>query len=162
MQRLPPLQCTPDERAEMLENTRWASKLTWEQIRKLATYMQAHEVKRERIIIAEGSEEQVLGFVIKGILSIEKKDETGKYVTLSKLNSSQSFGEMSFIDGQPASARVTTATDTLLLALTKNRFDDLVQENSALALQLTMIIAQMLSHRLRNTSGKLVDYLGDN
>lgn len=156
-----PLQCTPDDRAEMLENTRWANKLTWEQIKKLATYLHAYEVKSERIIISEGSEESALGFVIKGKLNISKKDEKGTYITLSTLNSSQSFGEMSFIDGQPASARVTTATDTLLLVLTKKRFEDLVKENTSLALELIMIIAQMLSHRLRNTSGKLVDYLGD-
>jgi CRP-like cAMP-binding protein len=124
--------------------------------------MHAYEVKQDRIIISEGSEKAALGFVIKGKLNIAKKDEKNNYVTLSTLNSSQSFGEMSFIDGQPASARVTTATDTLLLILTRKRFEDLVDENSALALELVMIIAQMLSHKLRNTSGKLVDFLGEN
>jgi len=156
-----PVESKPGECAELLDQTRWANRFSWQQITMLANYLQLYNVKKNAVIFDEGCQEQVLGIIIKGSLNITKKDDYNNDNILSTLNTSQSFGEMSFIDGQPASARVTAATDTQLLILTKGKFDDLAGNNSSLALQLILYIAQMLSQRLRSTSGKLVDYLAD-
>ena len=158
---LAPVKCKSEDRADLLDKIRWADTFTWEQTSKLAANMQLYNLKKNTIIFTEGSQKPILGIIIEGNLHVIKKDDQDNYNILSKLSPSQSFGEMSFIDGQAASASVVAATDTQLLILTKEKFDEFAKTNSNLALKLIMYIAKMLSQRLRRTSGKLVDYLSE-
>ncbi len=66
---------------------------------------------------------------------------------------------LALIDGEPRSATCVATEPSVLLALTQAGFQRLCEERPALALKLLTRIAKLMSRRLRQTSGRLVDYL---
>ena len=155
-------QCDEDKLAEMLELTRWAKEFSWEQICLVARQMKAYKANKDDVIFNEGSSDNTMGIVVKGKVDIVKVDEDKNQKVIASLLPSQSFGEMSLIDGEPRSAGVVAATDVVLLFLTKEKLFELVKTKPALAFKLMWMLSQMLSQRLRKTSGSLVEYLEKN
>ena len=151
--------CNNDKLSEMLELTRWAKDFSWEQICNISKQMQAYKANKGDIIFEEGSSDNTMGIVVKGRIDIVKGDMDKNRKVIASLLPSQSFGEMSLIDGEPRSAGVVASTDVVLLFLTKEKMFELVETKSSLAFKLMWMIAQMLSQRLRKTSGSLVEYL---
>ena len=154
--------CNDDKQAEMLELTRWAKDFSWEQICNISKQMQAYKANKGDIIFDEGSSDNTMGIVVKGRIDIVKGDVDRSRKVIASLLPSQSFGEMSLIDGEPRSAGVVASTDVVLLFLTKEKMFELVSTKPSLAFKLMWMIAQMLSQRLRKTSGSLVEYLEKN
>ena len=154
--------CNDDKLAEMLELTRWAKDFSWEQICNISKQMQAYKANKGDIIFDEGSSDNTMGIVVKGRIDIVKGDMDKNPKVIASLLPSQSFGEMSLIDGEPRSAGVVASTDVVLLFLTKEKMFELVKTKYSLAFKLMWMIAQMLSQRLRKTSGSLVEYLEKN
>ncbi|MCW8855178.1 MAG: cyclic nucleotide-binding domain-containing protein [Gammaproteobacteria bacterium] len=151
--------CNDDKLAEMLELTRWAKDFSWEQICNISKQMDAYKANKGDLIFEEGSSDNTMGIVVKGKIDIVKDDADHNRKVIATLMPSQSFGEMSLIDGEPRSAGVVASTDVVLLFLTKDKMFELVNTKPALAFKLIWLISQMLSQRLRKTSGSLVEYL---
>ena len=151
--------CNDDKLAEMLELTRWAKDFSWEQICNISKQMDAYKANKGDLIFEEGSSDNTMGIVVKGKIDIVKDDAGHNRKVIASLMPSQSFGEMSLIDGEPRSAGVVASTDVVLLFLTKDKMFELVNTRPALAFKLMWLISQMLSQRLRKTSGSLVEYL---
>ena len=154
--------CSDDKLAEMLELTRWAKDFSWEQICNISKQMEAYKANKGDTIFDEGSSDNTMGIVVKGKLDIVKDDVDKNRKVIASLLPSQSFGEMSLIDGEPRSAGVIASTDVVFLFLTKEKMFDLFNTKSSLAFKLMWMIAQMLSQRLRKTSGSLVEYIEKN
>jgi len=71
------------------------------------------------------------------------------------------LGEMSMVDKEPRSATVIVVEPAVLAVLTQESFALITRDKPALAANILLKIAQLLSQRLRYTSGVLVDYLGE-
>jgi CRP-like cAMP-binding protein len=69
-------------------------------------------------------------------------------------------GEMSLMDGEPRSASVVADEPTTFVLLTGEGFSRLSSEVPRLAVKVLLKISKLISQRLRQTSGALVDYLG--
>lgn len=151
--------CDDNKLAEMLELTRWAKDFSWEQICNISKQMMAYRANKSDVIFEEGSSDNTMAIVVKGSVDIVKDDAGSNHKVLARLLASQSFGEMSLLDGEPRSAGVVASSDVVLLFLTKEKMFELVNDKPALAFKLMWMIAQMLSQRLRKTSGSLVEYL---
>jgi CRP/FNR family cyclic AMP-dependent transcriptional regulator len=67
---------------------------------------------------------------------------------------------MSLVDGEPRSASVVADEPTTLVVLTAEGFACLSSEVPRLAIKVLLKISKLISQRLRQTSGTLVDYLG--
>lgn len=66
---------------------------------------------------------------------------------------------MSLVDEEPKSASVVTKENTLVLVLTKQGFNEMVEDAPKLAVKLLTKIARLMSERLRKTSGALSGHL---
>jgi CRP-like cAMP-binding protein len=71
------------------------------------------------------------------------------------------MGEMSLLDELPYSATAVAREDTQLLLLTRMNFERLGIEQPVLCNVLLRQIARLMSLRLRQTTGILLDYLGE-
>ena len=69
------------------------------------------------------------------------------------------MGEMSILDELPYSATAIATEDTTVVLITKNNFDDMTEKHPELGLKVMRKIAKLLSLRLRQTTGILLDYL---
>lgn len=151
--------CSEEELSNKLELTHWAKDFSWDQICKISKYMDAYSASTDTVIFDEESEENTMAIVIKGKVDIIKKESGSKVNVIASIYPSQSFGEMSLIDGEPRSAQAVASTQVELLLLSKENLFNLLNEDPKLAFELLWIISQMLSQRLRRTSGNLVAQL---
>jgi len=151
-----------EELANSLELTRWAEELSWHQVCIISRHMRAWTATRGTVIFDEGSEDNTMAIVIRGKIDIIKKESGSRVNIIASILPSQSLGEMSLIDGEPRSAQAVAATDVEMLFLSREKLFQLQDENPKLAFKLLWIISQMLSQRLRRTSGNLVAQLNRN
>ena len=147
------------ERAQVLESTDWLHDLEWKQIEKLADYMQLYTVKTGIVLFEEAARESYMGIIVKGAVKVLKQGPRGKRKQIAVLGAGKTFGEMSLIDDQPRSATIETTQPLSLLVLNKEELDRLEQEFPRLAFIVLVKLARMMSSRLRQTSGKLTEFL---
>jgi CRP-like cAMP-binding protein len=150
---------TAEERAELIEETLWLKDFSWLQIVRLAEYIDIYEIGPGETLYVEGNHEPYMGLISKGQVSVRKEDREGHNKVIAKLGPGKTFGEMSLIDGQPRSASVKTESNITLLTLRKENFDRLIDQQPKLAILLILKLSKLMSERLRQTSGRLIDYL---
>ncbi|MDD2942466.1 MAG: cyclic nucleotide-binding domain-containing protein [bacterium] len=154
-----PEPCSKDEVATMLDNMPWGQGFEWVDLLDFAHYLHLYKVAPDTAIFCEGHKEPYMGFVVKGEARVEKKDDHSNAVIIAKLGAGKTFGEMSLIDGQPRSATVVTVSQLEFLALFPDEFSGLCEHKPQAAVKFMMEVARQMSARLRQTSGRLVDFL---
>lgn len=142
----------------MMEETIMFSDFSRRELEQLADYMHAYEAGVGTVVFKEGNKDSYLCVVIEGKLDVFKESGKGDK-KLATIRPGKVIGEMAIIDEQPHSATVVAKSDSILLLATKHTLNSLFDEQPRLAYRLLWKIAQLLSHRLRQTSGMLVDYL---
>ncbi len=153
------LVCSDEDLANKLELTHWASHFNWDQVCLISQYLDAYSATQGTVIFEEGSEDTSMSIVIKGKVDIIKQESGSQTNLIASILHSQSFGEMSLIDGDTRSARAVAATDVELLSLSRENLLRLKKANPEIAFDLLWIVSEMLSQRLRRTSGNLVAQL---
>lgn len=148
-----------DSVCELLEGIPMFADLPRREIEILAQYVGAYSAKPGTQVFAEGGRSNFLCFVAAGSLEVLKEQKENHRPRLALIRAGKAVGEMAFLDKQPHSASVVASTDTTLLLLTALGFERLSEEHPRLALKLLWRLSQLLSHRLRQTSGQLVDFL---
>ncbi len=146
-------------RAELLEDTPFDRVMAWRELETLASYMGTMDLKAEVTLFKEGDPGDYMGVIVSGEIGIFKEDSTGAVRKITSIVKGSLLGEMAPIDGERRSATAIALADTQILILRNSHFERLTQENPSVGLKLLMLIAKMLSQRLRRTSGVLVDNL---
>ena len=147
------------ERVDMIERSKWADEFSYEQMKTLAAYLDSYLVEQGTMILHEGGHDAHMILIIQGQVNIVKEDAERVQKVIATLGPGRTFGEMSLIDGEPRSASAVAATPVALLVLTKDSFIRLTQKAPHLALSLGLKIAKLVSQRLRQTIGRLIDYI---
>lgn len=147
------------ERAELIDGTRWATDLSWPEIETMAGYMSAATVAEGGVLFREGEKDLTLYLVVTGSIDVRKRDSAGQVRTIATVGSGRTLGEMALIDGEPRSAGAVAAEDATVLLLTERAFHDMIKDPPNLGVKLLLKLARLMSQRLRQTSGALVEYL---
>jgi len=144
--------------AQILEKTRWASEFSWDDIRIICRYIHPVSAKKGAVVFKEGDKEQSLGIIVKGSIDILKQgnNETKK---IACLKSSQTFGEMALLDGEPRSASGVAAEGTIIFFISKKSLLNIASDHPKLGFRILWKISKLISRHLRKTTGKLVDYI---
>lgn len=150
-----------DELYRMVQDNPMFDDLNGQEIAALANFMKAYEAKKNTVIMNEGETEGHMCMLLQGRLEVHKQDETGHSKKLSIVRPGKSIGEMSLIDGMPHSATVIAAEDSKLLLISSDNFRNYLDKHPEAGLRLVLKIARLMSMRLRQTSGILVDYLSE-
>jgi CRP-like cAMP-binding protein len=95
-------------------------------------------------IIRENTPADAFYLVSKGEVDVFKKTNWGQKATISVVGHGGGFGEMALLTCSPRCCSVIAKTDTTLLKLSKNGFEEIVQMDFA--------FSEMLEHRLQNYS----------
>lgn len=145
--------------AHILEKTKWASEFSWEHIKKICQYINPVMAKKGAVVFKEGDRERSLGIIVKGSIDIVKQREN-ENTRITTLRSSQTFGEMALLDGEPRSATGVAAEETIIFFISDRHLMKLTEDDPRLGCQLLWKISKLISQRLRQTTGMLVDYMG--
>ena len=147
------------ERAEMLEKTPLSKEFSWRELEELSKYMSAEAFLKNTAIFEEGDKKAFMCVIFKGKVNI-LKESGNENKLITSIGAGRIFGEMSVIDGSPRSATAKASEDTILMVLTKQEFNRILDEKPRMGAKILQKIAATMSQRLRETTGVLADYLG--
>ena len=111
----------------------------------------------DETLVADGHEQRFLYMVVMGEVGIFKANDQGKNQHIATLGSGAAFGEMAFLSGGVASASVQAVGECILWRLDHERLIEFIGEHGAAGGQLCLNVASILSGRLVEGNGKVVD-----
>ncbi len=151
------------EIADMLERADMFRDMSRAEVDVFARYVQAYRAPVGVEVLVEGGRESYMFVVVEGKLNILKNSggELDGKKKIATVRSGKTVGEMSLLDGLPHSATAVVLESAILLLVTKSHFDRLLKEQPEVALRIVHKMATLMSLRLRQTSGVLIDYLKD-
>jgi len=130
-----------------------------EDIELLARYMRVHRAQAGQAIIREGDDGDFMLLIVSGTVEIFKKNADGEQQLMTSVGPGMTLGEMSMIDGEPRFA-TCIATDTSVFAvLTRDAMAKIILERPSLGTKILIVLVTMLTHRLRQTSARLLQYM---
>jgi CRP-like cAMP-binding protein len=106
---------------------------------------------RGQLVLDQNVQLKAIFLIEEGAVRVERR-EGDQTVPLALLEAGEFFGEMSFVDGEPTSARVIADEPTRLRVIDEATINGLIKKDPAFAGRLYRSIAAILSERLRLTS----------
>ena len=106
---------------------------------------------RGEVVLDQNVPLRAIFFIEDGAVRVERQDRA-QTALLAVLVAGEFFGEMSYVDGAPTSARVIADAPTRLRVIDDATIDKLVRADPSFAGRLYRSIAAILAERLRLTS----------
>ena len=147
------------ELEKLIENTSIFSDLHPDELSHLSDYLHGYRATAGTRLYKEGERNSFLCLLVEGRLEVHKEVEPGVEKKLAEIRPGRVIGEMSVIDGFTNSATVLVAEPSILVMMTRQNLERLTIESPALGVKLLWKLANGLSQRLRQTSGRLVNFL---
>lgn len=148
-----------EETRSFLINLPIFSSFNVDELSVFAKHMSFIHLQRGEYLFVEGDQGTFMGFVVTGILEVQKKAETGENIILARLMKGSSIGEMALIDKSPRSATVIAKQATTMVTFTDKGFELLAEKHPSLGIKVIQKIARLLSLNMRRTSSKLADLM---
>jgi CRP-like cAMP-binding protein len=140
---------------ELLRDTAIFEQLSDPQLGRIEQRLINLKFEAGDLVFREGAPGRYICFIIEGELEVLKDTADGESIPIATLVAGHSVGEMSIIDGLTCSATVISRTPARVLALTREDFDLLVDEEPRLGTEIFRGISRLLSMSLRKTSADL-------
>ena len=105
----------------------------------------------EELVFDQNVSLRAIFLIDEGAVRVERQDR-GAMIPVAILGAGEFFGEMSFVDGTPTSARVIADEPTRLIVIDTATVDALSTADPGFAGRLYRSIAAILAERLRLTS----------
>ena len=112
-------------------------------------------------ILQEGFLGSRLYVLVEGRVRVYRTMGASKLL-INTLSPPEAFGEISLIDGGPASATVEAETEVTVLGLERDAFYDLVNGSEALRGKLYRNLLSTFCQRIRSTTNQVQDYFAIN
>ena len=136
---------------DLIRRVRLFSMLTPEQAQSVADSVSKRRYKRGEIVVEQGGQPNALFILLNGRARVLTADHRGREVIMAVLEAGDYVGEMSLIDGEPASATVRCEAPTDMLVLGRHEFARCLPEQSSMAYG----ILRGLVARLRNADRQI-------
>jgi len=114
---------------------------------------QRRELALGEVLIREGDANAAIYLILSGrfVVSLERSPQT----EIAHLSSGEVVGEMSFVDHLPASATVSAAEASVVLAISRDTLNQKLVQDLGFAYRWYRALAVLLSTRLRGTVSHL-------
>jgi CRP-like cAMP-binding protein len=104
-----------------------------------------------QLVLDQNIQLRAIFLIEEGAVRVERRDRD-QTIPLAVLEAGEFFGEMSYVDGAPTSARVIADAPTRLRVIDEATVNSLIKKDPAFAGRLYRSIAAILAERLRLTS----------
>ncbi|MBN1302259.1 MAG: SLC26A/SulP transporter family protein [Melioribacteraceae bacterium] len=129
---------------------------TESEIRIFSDTLIEEDYKKNQPVIKEGEINRDLFILVKGSVSVKIKiPQRNEFKRIATYSEGVLFGEVAFLDGKPRTADVICDTDSILLRLPAEHFEQLSKSNPDIAIKLVKNIGLEISNRLRLTMQEL-------
>lgn len=137
-----------------LKNHPYFSYLTETEQKEFPSIFTVETFKKDEVIFKKGDIGDRLFIVKEGMVRIFIVDSDNEE-TIAVMKQGDIFGELSLYDTQPRSAYASALIPTTLLAISREKFDELKNKNPQIASKIFQIMLKIISKRLRLTTMKL-------
>lgn len=120
-----------------------------DEVKKLEQFVSEVIVRTNSLLIEGGKANDSLWIVGEGKLAVRVKGANGEPLTVAELGDGELVGEMSWLDGQPASATTVAVIESRMLRIKFSDFDKFLWAHPDAHIQILRKFAINLSHRLR-------------
>ena len=125
---------------------------------ELASMMEKHSYEANTEVFREGDPGGQMLIIADGTVEVQKMRSHGSgRVVIARFERTGIIGEMSLIDNMPRSATVVVVQPTTVYTLTRESLEEMMLSRKDLSIKLLKGLAQLISLRLRNTSGWFAD-----
>ncbi|WP_062106686.1 Crp/Fnr family transcriptional regulator [Bacillus niameyensis] len=131
--------------------------LTIEEIERIVEITISRSIPKKGIVFSEGSPKEAVYFIREGLIKTYKTDENGHEQIVSFLKAGDMFPHAGFFDQNPYPATAEALTDTHLLAIPIQSFEQLVMTTPSIAIKMMRVMGNIimdLQERLQGLSGK--------
>lgn len=129
-----------------LQNSWLFSDLNFDELTQLAAISSSEKFPDKMTLLQAGQKNDSLWVLVHGQVSVHKKIGEKAVATLE---AGDIFGEMSWLDGNPASSFIVAQGPCEVLRLRFQKLNDFLDGNPELHIQILRKFAINLSHRLR-------------
>jgi CRP/FNR family cyclic AMP-dependent transcriptional regulator len=130
------------------------------EISQLCAKMECFCAKRGDVIMREHDDGDFLGIILTGEVAVIKSSDNGEPKQLAVVGPGASLGEMSLINGKPRFATCIAKEPTDIAVLTRDTIYDILVLHPSLGNKVLLILLQITSQRLRETSSRLLPFIG--
>ena len=123
----------------------------WQQLLSRA---QVKDFGPDHVLLEEGHKPGGILIIRSGEVKV-CRDHSGFIIELASAGPGTIFGEMSFIESEPANASVITKSDVEILYITHEHVQSIIRENPGFFGRFFQSLAYILSQRLRETTGQV-------
>lgn len=138
---------------QILKNIPEFSLLDPEHLNNLASIVKIKEYPPDSIVFRENEMGDAFYIVLTGKVKTFVTNIENSEMVLLHLGPMESFGEMGFITGKPRAASAKTVTGSVLLVITKNDFDSIIEHDPSL----TKTFINILGQRLRADNERVIE-----
>jgi CRP/FNR family cyclic AMP-dependent transcriptional regulator len=146
--------------ADQIDGLAFFRNFTYRELETLARYLKPFSARQGDVLFNEGDAGNHMLVLIEGRISILKTGDHGRHL-LSLEGKGRVVGEMALLDHERRSATCIADADCELVTIDHEALEKLAREHPLLAYRFTLALAQLLSRRLRKTSGVLAEHLGE-
>src|SRR5262245_53482536 len=101
------------------------------------------------ILFEELTPGDTLYIIIDGQVQVSRTFQDGERRVIREMGPGEFFGEMALLEDKPRSARVSTLTLTTFLTVTRQRFNTLIEQHPAVAINFLKVISAQLRRQYR-------------
>lgn len=124
------------------------SRVSESDLESLATHLIERRFPKNSTVVEEGLPGDYMYVIREGRAKVTKASEDGREKIMNFLDAGAFFGDMALLGNETRSASVKTLEDSVLLALSRRDFMDLLRHSP----DLSLAVIEELANRLRETN----------
>lgn len=149
---------TSEDIANLLLSLPLFENLESKEVAILSRHFKLYSVQPGAVLFNEGDSGDFMAIVVDGTAEVTKDRHDGtSRAKIAMAGYGKMVGEMALIDGEPRSASAAFPHFARILVLTRESFDAIISEYERTGVALLWRLCRILSHRLRHTTGMLLD-----
>tara|TARA_B100000315_G_scaffold128627_1_gene118290 strand:+ start:426 stop:884 length:459 start_codon:yes stop_codon:yes gene_type:complete len=134
--------------------------MTQEELGLLANSLKYKKMKSGEFIVKEGQVGSTLFYIVNGKVKISVESLAEENQTMTLRGKGFTIGEMAVVGlSNIRAGTVTAVSDTELLLLSKQAYENLIEKHPRVAFKILKSIAAQLAQRIKELSGQVVDLL---
>lgn len=134
--------------------------LTDDEWRVLTAFAENRKYTEDDVILAEGEKPKGLVVIRSGAVNVCRKP-AGFRIVIAEAGRGAIFGEMSFIESEPADVSVEAAGDVEVAFISHENVKKAIEKNPAIYGRFFQSLAWILSRRLRKTTGRVANDIAE-
>jgi|GEM_PF-903199 len=131
------------------------SSLGGQNIERMAPFITFASVPAEREIIKQDELGDYMLVLLRGHISVVRRQEWGELLVLANVTAGEMLGEMSLLDGGARFSACVTRSECEIAVITAEGLDHMIAGEPQIAATLMALLARKLSLRLRVVSARL-------